>query len=331
MILNRRVVLKSMKIKIVLIFLGLIFIPTVIYADTIIMKDRTRMKGLVVDEYVDRVSLSTIDGEKYVFRKDIDRIEYDTPEQNFMQMGRAYDEKGWYDKAAFYYKKAMDINPEYKEARDAYLASHTKMWREEEKRTKKDVELHNMAIEWQTRKNNKLAPVAKSKESLVKEGIGIVLTENDGIFRISEVTPGSSASKEGIKKGDFLVGIWGRLIRYSRLEDVLTELTGPRYSEVKIILEKEISVPVDTAGNLYKELGISLGFEYEGLIIKDIAPEKKGGAAGLKKGDFVIAVDKNITRYLPMDSVIALINSSKNNQVIFTVRRGINLTREGGE
>ena len=89
MILNRRVVLKSMKIKIVLIFLGLIFIPTVIYADTIIMKDRTRMKGLVVDEYVDRVSLSTIDGEKYVFRKDIDRIEYDTPEQNFMQMGMA--------------------------------------------------------------------------------------------------------------------------------------------------------------------------------------------------------------------------------------------------
>lgn len=305
-----------------------IFVSNPAHADTLIMKNKTKIKGLVVDEYADRVSLSTVDGEKYIFRKDIDRIEYDTPEQNFMQMGRAYDEKGWYDKAAFYYKKAMDINPEYKEARDAYLASHAKMWREEEKRTKKDVELHNMAIEWQTRKNKKTAPIVKSKESLVKEGIGIVLAENDGIFRISEVAPGSSASKAGIEKGDFLVGIWGRLIRYSRLEDVLAELTGPRYSEVKIILEKEILVSVDTAGNFYKELGVSLGFEYEGLIIKDIAPEKKGGAAGLKKGDFVIAVDKNITRYLPMDSVIALINSSKNDKIVFTIRRGINLRRE---
>ncbi|MDP2910944.1 MAG: PDZ domain-containing protein [Candidatus Omnitrophota bacterium] len=305
-----------------------IFVSNPAHADTLIMKNKTKIKGLVVDEYADRVSLSTVDGEKYIFRKDIDRIEYDTPEQNFMQMGRAYDEKGWYDKAAFYYKKAMDINPEYKEARDAYLASHAKMWREEEKRTKKDVELHNMAIEWQTRKNKKTAPIVKSKESLVKEGIGVVLAENDGIFRISEVAPGSSASKAGIEKGDFLVGIWGRLIRYSRLEDVLAELTGPKYSEVKIILEKEIIMPVDTAGNLYKELGVSLGFEYEGLIIKDIAPEKKGGAAGLKKGDFVIAVDKNITRYLPMDSVIALINSSKNDKIVFTIRRGINLRRE---
>ena len=314
----------------ILIFIIFIFTTVALYADTVILKNGAKVKGLVVDEYVDRVALSTIEGEKYILRKDIDRIEYDTPEQNYMQMGRAYEDKAWYDKAAFYYRKAMDINPDYKEARDAYVASHAKMWHEEEKRTKKDIELHNMAIEWQrARKNKKAQAAVKSKESLAKENIGFVLAENGGVFSINEVMPGSGADKAGIQKGDFLVGIWGRLIRYSKLEDVLNELIGPKYSEVKIIVEKAIAVSMETGADAYKELGISLGFEYEGLAIKDIACGKKGELSGLKKGDFIIAIDKNITRYLPMDSVIALLNNPKNNNIVFTIRRGINLRREG--
>ena len=315
--------------RIIIFLITIVFISTVLYADTVIMRDRAKVKGLVVDEYVDRVALSTVDGEKYILRKDIDRIEYDTPEQNFMQLGRAYDDKGWYDKAAFYYKKAMEINPDYKEARDAYVASHAKVWHEEEKMAKKDIELHNMAIEWQRNRNKKIEDTVKSRDNLVKDSIGISLTENRGIFRIDDVIPGSSAAKAGIEKGDFLVGIWGRLIRYSKLEDVLKELIGPKYSEIKIIAEKNIFMPVDPGVNMYKESGLSLAFEYEGLIIKDIASGKKGGSAGLKKGDSIIAIDKNITRYLPMDSVIALINSPKNDKIVFTVRRNINLRREG--
>lgn len=307
----------------------LMLISATLYADTVILKNRTKVKGLVVDEYVDRIALSTAEGEKHILRKDIDRIEYDTPEQNFMQLGRAYDEKGWYDKAVFYYKKAMDINPDYKEARDAYVASHAKMWREEEKRTKKDIDLHNMAKEWQERKSRKEPVVVKSKENIVKESLGISLVEHEGVFSINDVVAGSSAAKAGIQKGDFLVGIWGRLIRYSKLEDILGELIGPKYSEVKILAERDIPVPVEAGVNTYKELGASLGFEYEGLLIKDIASGKKGELSGLKKNDLVIAIDKNITRYLPLDSVISLINNPKGDKIVFTVRRNINLRREG--
>ena len=63
----------------------IILFSNLAYADTVIMKNKTKIKGLVVDEYVDRVALSTIEGEKYILRKEIDTIEYDTPEQNFMQ------------------------------------------------------------------------------------------------------------------------------------------------------------------------------------------------------------------------------------------------------
>ncbi len=314
----------------IILLIGLIFISTTLYADTVILKNKAKVKGLVVDEYVDRIALSTVEGERYILRNDIDRIEYDTPEQNFMQLGRAYDLKGWYDKAAFYYKKAMDINPDYQEARDAYVVSHAKMWREEEKRTKKDIDLLNMAKEWQARKNKQVPVVAKSNDTQVKESLGISITEHEGVFRINEVAPGSSSDKAGIQKGDFLVGIWGRLIRYSKLEDILGELIGPKYSEVKILVGRDISVPAETRANTYKDLGASLGFEYEGLLIKDTIPGKIAESSGLKKGDLVIAIDKNVTRYLPLDSVISLINNPKNDKIVFTVRRSINL-RRGGE
>ncbi|MBU1888058.1 MAG: hypothetical protein KKB46_02535 [Candidatus Omnitrophica bacterium] len=295
------------------------------------MKDNTKLKGLVIEEYSDRVLLSTIDGEKNIFRKDIYRIEYDTPEQNFMQLGRAYDEKEWYDKAEFYYKKAMEINPDYKEAREAYLASHTKMWRQEERMTRKELDHRNMVMDWWKNKNNKESSFkTKDKPLLLNSILGISLVEKDGVFTIDSIRPYSSADRSGIEEGDMLVGIWGRLIQHSKMEDVLDELIGPKHSEIKVLIEKKISVVVSAGEkDLYKELGIILGFEYEGLAVKDIVSGKKGEAVGFKKGDFVTAIDDHITRYLPLDSIIALINSSKDNKdIVFTIKRTLNLRRE---
>lgn len=323
-------IFKHMRYLVIIIML-IPLTTTILYADTVIMKDRAKIKGLVVEEYVDRITLSTVDGEKNIFRKDIERIEYDTPEQNFMQLGRAYDAKGWYDKAAFYYKKAMEMNPDYKEAREAYLASHAKMWRQEERMTRKELERQRMVIDWQEKRDKKSPSPGKDKAGLLKDILGISLVEKDGIFTIDEVRPHSSAARAGIQKGDLLMAIWGKYIRYNKVEEVTDELLGPKYSEVRVVVERKISIPTkDINENLYKSLGILLDFEYEGLIIKDAVAGKAGESAGLKKGDFVIAIDKNITRYLPLDSVIALINSAKNNKdIMFTVRRTINLRREG--
>lgn len=315
------------------ILLIVVFIfTTTLFADTIIMKTGKKVKGLVVDEYSDRITLSTSDGEDDILRQDIERIEYDTPEQNFMQLGRSYDEKGWYDKATFYYKKAMEVNPDYKEAREAYLASHSKMWRQEEKMTKKEMEHQNMVMDWWRNRNKEISSQAKDKELLLKKILGFSLIEKNGVFTIDEVESYSSAAKIGLKKGDLLVGIWGKLIRYSGMKEVLDELLGPKYSEVRVLIEKDISLEPDgSALQLYKELQISLAFEYEGLVVKDVAIEGRGASAGFKKGDFVISIDKNVTRYLPLDSVIALINSAKNNKnIVFTIRRKVNL-RRGGE
>ncbi|MDP6686076.1 MAG: PDZ domain-containing protein [Candidatus Omnitrophota bacterium] len=297
------------------------------------MKDQKKIKGLVVDEYVDRVIFSTVEGEETILRENIEDIEYDTPEQNFMQLGRAYDDKGWYNKASFYYKKALELNPDYEEAREAYLASHTKMWREEDKRTRQELERKSMTMEWRENKDKDVFSPGKSNEASLlklKENLGISLAAKDGFFTIDDVVSLSPAEKSGINKGDTLVGIWGKLIRYSSMEEVIGELLGPKYSEVRVLIEKEVSISVDTNGeDAYKQIGVILDFEYEGLKIKDITPGHRGDTAGLKKGDFVLDVDGSVTRYLPLDGIIALIDNAKNKEsIVFTVRRVINLRSE---
>jgi C-terminal processing protease CtpA/Prc len=303
-----------------------------LYADTVLMKDKARVKGLVVDEYSDRITLNTVDGERTIFRKDIDKIEYDTPEQNFMQMGKAYESKEWYDKAAFYYKKAMEMNPNYKEARESYLACHSKIWRQEERMTRKELERRSMAMEWRRNRNTKEKPMPKGKMELLKNILGMSLGEKDGIFTIADIRPYYSADKAGIREGDTLAGIWGKLIRYKDINDVIDELLGPKYSEVRVLIERDIVIPIETPSeNLYKDLGVVLGFEYEGLIVKDVMADKPGSLYGLKKGDHVLAVDNNVARYLPLDSIISIINSSGNNKnILFSIRRSVNLRREGG-
>lgn len=300
-----------------------------LFADTISMKDGSKAKGLVIEEYEDRILFNTVDGEKIILRKDVEKIEYDTPEQGFMQMGRAYDLKGWHDKASFYYKKAMEANPEFKDAREAYLASLEKTWHEDEKAAQKELDRHVTALNWWQNRDKSRVFTSEDKKGLLKKTLGFVLAEENGIFIIAEVTKNSAADKNGIEKGDNLVGIWGRLIAYSKMSDVLNELLGPNYSEVKVMIERHIDIPVETnAENLYKELGILLGFEYEGLKIIDIIPGKKAQRFGIKKGDYIVSIGKNPTRYLPMDQVIMLINNQKDNVITFAIRRNINLRRQ---
>jgi len=314
----------------ILITIVCLLVAATLYADTVVMKDGDRIKGLVIDEYVDRIILNTVDGERDIFIEDIEDIEYDTPEQAFMQLGRGCDAKGWYDKASFYYKKAMEVNPDHKEARELYLASYTKSWRQKERITKKEIEWRNMIMDWWKDRNKKAPQAQKDYSSALKKALGISLVEKDGSFIVDTITPYSNAAKAGIQKGDTIIGIWGRLIRYSKMKEVLKELLGPKHSELKLLVEKEIFIPVDEdTKNLYKELGILLAFEYEGLLIKDITPGQKGERLGFKEGDFLIEIDKNITRYLPLDKIIAIINSSSNKEIVFTIRRNITLRREG--
>ena len=307
--------------------------PISLYADTLIMKDRSEIKGLVLDEYVDRITLSTVDGEKVFFRKDIDRIEYDTPEQNFMRLGREYELRGAYDKAAFYYKKASASNPNYKEARDAFLAMQAKVWKQEDEITEKEIKRREMIKDWRRDRHKEVLSSAKDKKVSLKEALGISLAEKEADFIIEEVRLFSNAYKAGVKEGDVLVSIWGKRTTHRKIEEVMDELIGPKHSEVRISIAREMHASIKDIRmykNFYKGLGILLAFEHDGLRIQEVERGKIGYRLGFKKGDFLMAIDGESTRYLPLDKIIAHINSAKDSKnIIFNIERSINLRRGG--
>lgn len=317
----------------IIVFFVVVTTLASLHADTLIMKDKNEIKGLVVEEYIDRIVLSTTGGEKTFFKKDIDAIQYDTPEQNFMQLGKEYDKKELYEKAAFYYKKALDLNPDYKKARDAYLAMQTKIWRKEDKMTKKEFNRRNMIKDWRENRYKTAFSPAKDKKLILEEGLGILLAQEGAIFIIEKVVPFSSADKAGIKKGDILISIWGEHISHRKIDEIIDDLIGPKYSEVRISLERDVPVLIEDIRpdkDLYKGLGVLLDFEYEGLKIQKVAPEKIGKKAGFKKSDFVMAIDGESTRYSPLDKIIGYINNAKNKEkIIFTIRRTLILRRGG--
>ena len=89
--------------------LGGIFCPSLLFcavlrAETVQLKDAKELKGLVVEEHHDRIILSTENGEIPVLRDEILKIDYDNPAQNFIQAGRAYEDKERWPEALAYYE-----------------------------------------------------------------------------------------------------------------------------------------------------------------------------------------------------------------------------------
>ena len=62
--------------------------------DTVYLNDGKEKKGIVVEDYTDRIVLSTYEGEKTLFKKNISKVVYDLTEQNLVKLGDKYGPAG---------------------------------------------------------------------------------------------------------------------------------------------------------------------------------------------------------------------------------------------
>jgi C-terminal processing protease CtpA/Prc len=63
--------------------------------------------------------------------------------------------------------------------------------------------------------------------------------------------------------------------------------------------------------------------EIDGLTVSAV----QDGAAGLEKGDLIVAIDGKSTRYMPLKSAVNLIKSVKADAVKLTLRRNLIIWR----
>ncbi|MBL7157363.1 MAG: PDZ domain-containing protein [Candidatus Omnitrophica bacterium] len=295
------------------------------FADTVYLENDAEMKGVVVEEYDDRVVISTYEGEKNILKKDIHAISYDLTEQNLVALGDVYAARDKYRKAYFYYEKAVKINPKYKTARDKMNFITGQIFRESQTE-KQDAMRRRQEIE------NSSKTLPSKKEDFKKEleqKIGIVITEEDNSVKIIDVTGDSSAYDAGLQPGDTLISVWGRFTNYMSKERV-SRLLLESLGEIKIDIQRDVVLEKEspTAGFHKDIIGGKLDMLRDGLTLVDLKEGSPGQKAGLSKGDLIIAINGASTRYMPLADAEKIIGNKKTGAVKFTIRRDATIWRK---
>lgn len=302
------------------IFLGLFCSITLqVYADTVYLKDGKSEKGMVVEDYTDRIVFSTIDGEKLILKEKIEKLVYDDPEMNLVNSGDIAFEKGQYELAHKYYMLALEINPELDMAKKK--ADHAGLLAYKEKETTK-----RELIEKRAMLESPKAPVFKktAPEEILKKELGVILTRTGyGDFRVDAMTIKSPFRKAGVKIGDHIVSIWSRLTSYLTLKDMSQFLLAEDQHIIKLTLEKEFKLQ-RKAG---EPVGAKFIMEWEGMVVESVVPGSISDTAGLKKGDLLVAVNNESIRYIKMEGVLKLLNQEE--KIGITVHRTVTVFRSG--
>jgi len=201
-----------------------------------------------------------------------------------------------------------------------------------------------------------LLPELKSKGKVTRGWLGVSVQEltpdlatplgmdkSSGAL-VSTVAEGSPAEKAGIKVGDVIVEYDGKLIPHSSQLPILVARTDVGKSvPLKVFRAKEevrLSVTVGelkedevvasgskkgnlglTVQRLAPEIARSMGLEdTQGVIITDVDPGGPGAAAGFRRGDVILEIDRKPIRDLAdYEKTIA---EAKDKNLLFLVRRG---------
>ena len=302
------------------------FMSEMFYGDTIFKKDREKVKGVVVEEYKDRVVLSTMDGEQKILRRDIKRIDYDREEQNLTRMGNLYQDRGMYKEAYHYYSQALKINPEYKSAKEGL--DYTGSMLQQFGRRMKLEHISKMNDEKAWRSGVDIPE--ETMEAQLRRVLGFSVESHGANFRVTSVRKGSPATDAGLLKGDVIVAVWGRMVGYTRPEEFIKRIVSPEVMEVRLTILRNAEIEVKkVSGNLPSLIGADIEYsETEGFEVSTVSPGSEAEMSGLVPGDILVEVEGKATRYMPMREMEKMFIDKKGSSVNVSARRNISLWKQ---
>jgi len=304
--------------------------------DTIYTKEGQDVKGIVVEEYKDRVVFSTADGERTIMKSAIKELYYDTEEQNLIALAQLARDKGDFMSAFVYYEKVFRMNPDSKSAKDGIVFLQGYLFKKDVAQKEEAVRRHN---EFEERGVGPAA-VKTDRETYredlekLRDTAGIILSSEGGLIRIKDVLDRSPAYGAGIRKGDTLIAIWGRLIGYMSLEEVARTLLEKTSLETRCTIERSVDVGINKnrgpLSGVNDLIGVNLNMQVDGLTVADVKRESPAESAALARDDLITAINGNPTRYMPFKRAAELIKKSKGDSVKLTFRRETVMWGTGG-
>ncbi len=295
------------------------------YADTILMRDGKEIKGIVVEDYRDRLTFSTADGEISIMKSNIRELSYDSEEDNLINLGEQARDRKDYPRAYAYYEMALKKNPESKTAKNGMVFIQGYLYRKDEVRKEEAVKRQEELERYGPTVPSRMSEEDAFKENTakLKESLGLTLVMLDSSPTVENAMPGLPADDAGMRSGDLLVAVWSRLTGYMPLRDVVKMLLEKPVLEIKCTIERTLAIS-PSWGNI----GASFNMEFDGLTVSNIKANGPAARAGLAKDDLVVAINGQSTRYMPLKKALELIKRSRGN-VNLTFRREITIWRRG--
>ena len=253
------------------------------FADTIYLKEKKLLKGVVVEEHADRYVINTIAGEAPVFKSQIERIQFDDPEQGYYQLGRDLQRDGRLPEALKAYRKALDLRPDFHAAQQAAFVVQRMLDQDAEAGLADEIRRHGART---------------SSPRTVESRYGCQLGYDAGWSVIGDVAPETPAARAGLRSGDTVVAIWGEPIRYLTAEAISDQLRRED-QELVLTIERSLRVPSapPTAPPAAHPKGFSVELGYDGLAVTEVEPQ--GPADGLLiPSDLILQINGQASRYL---------------------------------
>jgi len=309
-------------------FVFILLTANISCADTVTLKNGDIVKGVILENYVDRILVSTYEGEKSIMKSKIARLKYDAQEDNLLSLGEYYRKKENFDDAYFYYKKAYAANPDSKAAKDGITLSKQAFFRKARDRHQDAVEKRRIIEAFKSK--GRFDEVPKDKEKILKDVLGVAL-KMDGINPIVErIERRSVAEISGIRLGDRIIAIWSSLTGFLSKDEVISRLIDRTPRELKLTIERDIKVGkkrhifVRSTENF---IGTRFVMQWDGLTVGDVIADGPAGRAGLKTGDLVMKIEGKPTRYMNAPNMHELIRKAQG-EVAFTIRREISVWKK---
>lgn len=303
-------------------------------ADTIYLKDGKELKGIVVEDYRDRLTFSTADGEISLMKSDIRELYFDSDQDNLLALAKQSVDRKSYERAFAYYNKVLKMDPNSKEAKDGIAFLQGYMYRKNELMKEYDVARREEFERYGTVSGAGPADEKSYEESVAKlnKSLGITLSIGDVFPVVQKVVSGSSAAEAGVKAGDRIVAVWGRLTGYIPLKEIVKMMIEKPLIEIKCTIERTVDIPVGRGGFSNSPdslIGASLAMEFDGLTISGVKGAGPAIEAGLAKGGLVTAINGKPTRYMPLKKAIGMIKDAKGGVISITFRKELTIWRRG--
>ncbi len=296
-------------------------------ADTVNLKNGEKLRGLILDEYRDRVVLSTPQGELVILKENIASAAYDSEERSLLRKADNLYRKGQYIKAYYAYANIVELNPEQNEARQRlnYLRNFI-----EEKTDDK--------FRGRSAKKILYGESATQTSSLdrLKDTYGIVLTQEDKYVYVESINKTyKNRYFKALKPGDRIVKVWGEMSVYMDAREVAELMLNSE--QVKLEVERNFIPKLGHSGSFVKKIifgyrsviGAKLVLRQEGIRIYGLVKGGPFSTAGVKKGDLLCQIVGKSTRYMPMAKVVGEIMAFQGKDFEIVIRRELSFWRKG--